>query len=266
MSKIEVDAIVPQSGTTLTVGESGDTITVPSGATFDASNATTTLPATVVTTTGTQTLTNKTIDASQLSGTITPSDGTVTTAKLADSSVSLAKLTATGTKDATTFLRGDNTFAEAGGGANTPFFFGRQNGYQTPITRATWTKLTSFTLNEIDTASAFDGTTFTVPSGQAGKYFITACIVADFSAAGDDGEEMSFQFYKNGSATSFYSQNVLGPTVRNAINWSHTLSATMDLSVGDYVEVYIYLRDGTPSGTLRTQANYSLFQGFKLVE
>jgi len=39
------------------------------------------------------------------------SDGTVTTAKLADSSVSLAKLTATGTKDATTFLRGDNTFA-----------------------------------------------------------------------------------------------------------------------------------------------------------
>jgi hypothetical protein len=40
----------------------------------------------------------------------TPSDGTVTTAKLADSSVSLAKLTATGTKDATTFLRGDNSF------------------------------------------------------------------------------------------------------------------------------------------------------------
>jgi hypothetical protein len=39
-----------------------------------------------------------------------PSDATVTTAKLADSSVSLAKLTATGTKDATTFLRGDNSF------------------------------------------------------------------------------------------------------------------------------------------------------------
>jgi hypothetical protein len=35
-----------------------------------------------------------------------------------DNTVSLAKLTATGTKDATTFLRGDNTFAEAGGGLN----------------------------------------------------------------------------------------------------------------------------------------------------
>jgi hypothetical protein len=40
----------------------------------------------------------------------TVSDGTVTTAKLADSSVSLAKLTATGTKSSSTFLRGDNTF------------------------------------------------------------------------------------------------------------------------------------------------------------
>ena len=46
----------------------------------------------------------------------TPADGSVTTAKIQDSSVSLAKLSATGTKDATTFLRGDNTFAEAGGG------------------------------------------------------------------------------------------------------------------------------------------------------
>lgn len=38
-------------------------------------------------------------------------DSAITTAKLNDASVSLAKLTATGTKDATTFLRGDNTFA-----------------------------------------------------------------------------------------------------------------------------------------------------------
>ena len=104
MSKIEVDKIDPQSGTDLELGTSGDTITIPAGVTFDSSAATNTLPATVVTTTGTQTLTNKNIVASQLTGTITPSDSTVT----------LAKLTATGTKDATTFLRGDNTFAAAG--------------------------------------------------------------------------------------------------------------------------------------------------------
>ena len=32
MSKLEVDAIEPQSGTTLTIGASGDTVTIPSGA------------------------------------------------------------------------------------------------------------------------------------------------------------------------------------------------------------------------------------------
>jgi hypothetical protein len=34
MSKLEVDAIEPQSGTTLTLGASGDTVTVASGASF----------------------------------------------------------------------------------------------------------------------------------------------------------------------------------------------------------------------------------------
>ena len=114
MSKLEVDKIDPQSGTDLELGTSGDTITIPTGVTLDASNATTTLPANVVTTDGTQTLTNKSIAATQLTGTITPSDGTVTNAKIVDSTIELAKLSATGTKDATTFLRGDNTFAAAG--------------------------------------------------------------------------------------------------------------------------------------------------------
>jgi hypothetical protein len=35
MSQLEVNKVLPQSGTTLTLGESGDTITVPSGATLD---------------------------------------------------------------------------------------------------------------------------------------------------------------------------------------------------------------------------------------
>ena len=42
--------------------------------------------------------------------------GTLPIARIADGDIALAKLSATGTKDATTFLRGDNTFAEAGGG------------------------------------------------------------------------------------------------------------------------------------------------------
>ena len=97
MSKLEVDKIDPQSGTDLELGTSGDTITIPAGVTFDSSAATNTLPSTVVTTTGSQTLTNKSIVASQLTGTIATSN------------------LGTGTADATTFLRGDNTFAAGGG-------------------------------------------------------------------------------------------------------------------------------------------------------
>jgi len=40
----------------------------------------------------------------------------LTSADIQDGTIALADLSATGTKDATTFLRGDNTFAEAGGG------------------------------------------------------------------------------------------------------------------------------------------------------
>lgn len=69
------------------------------------------------------------------------SDSSVTTAKLNDASVSLAKLTATGTKDATTFLRGDNTFAEAGGGA--------------------WSKLTTTTVSSNVSEVVFNSTYLT---------------------------------------------------------------------------------------------------------
>jgi hypothetical protein len=115
-----------------------------------------------------------------------PSDNTVTTAKLADSSVSLAKLTATGTKDATTFLRGDNTF-------NAP--------PNTGITMAdNWRLTTSFTgdaepiasnLERNDTAPALSylGSQMTESSGvftfpSTGIYYIT--FAASFQLNGDD--------------------------------------------------------------------------------
>jgi hypothetical protein len=56
MSQLEVDKVIPQSGTTLTLGDSADTITIPSGATLDATNATVTIPAVNLTTGVTGTL------------------------------------------------------------------------------------------------------------------------------------------------------------------------------------------------------------------
>jgi hypothetical protein len=79
MSEVRVNKISPRSGTTVTLGDNGDTISIPSGVTLDASNATTTLPANVVTTTGSQTLTNKTIGSSQLTGALPAIDGSALT-------------------------------------------------------------------------------------------------------------------------------------------------------------------------------------------
>ncbi len=60
----------------------------------------------------------------------------LTGADIQDGTVQLADLSATGTKDATTFLRGDNTFAVAGG-TNTPSFGATMSANQTNISSAT---------------------------------------------------------------------------------------------------------------------------------
>jgi hypothetical protein len=156
LSKIEVDAVEPQSGTSLTLGASGDTITVPAGATFDSSAATNTLPSTVVTTTGTQTLTNKTIDATQLT----------------DSTITLAKLSATGTQDATTFLRGDNTFASAGATAGQVIQV-VQGTYAT----ATTTTSASFVTTNIEASIT--------PSSASNKVFVIATFFSSVPIANE---------------------------------------------------------------------------------
>ena len=88
MSKIEVDQVDPQSGTNLTLGTSGDSILIPSGVTLANSGTMTGVP---VPTTG--------IAASAISS------GTIATARLGS-----------GTASSSTFLRGDQTYAAAGGG------------------------------------------------------------------------------------------------------------------------------------------------------
>jgi hypothetical protein len=83
MSQLEVNKVLPQSGTTLTLGESGDTITIPSGATLDASSGTLTLPDDSVTTAK--------IDDGAVT-TVKIADANITTAKLADANITTAKL------------------------------------------------------------------------------------------------------------------------------------------------------------------------------
>ena len=96
MSELKTNKVSPATGTALAVGDSGDTITVPSGATLDISASTLTPPATMPASSG--------VNFTALNATNLGS-GTVPTARLGS-----------GTADATTFLRGDQTYAAAGGG------------------------------------------------------------------------------------------------------------------------------------------------------
>ena len=84
-------------------------------------------------------------------------DNAVLTGKIADGTITLDDLSATGTKDATTFLRGDNTFAEAGGGVNTPAFLATLSADQS-ISNSTLTKV-QFNTEVFDTNSNYDNAT-----------------------------------------------------------------------------------------------------------
>ena len=96
-SILKVDKLDPQSGTALEIGTSGDTISVPSGATLDISSATLTPPATLPASSG--------VNLTALNATNLGS-GTVPTARLG-----------TGTASSSTVLYGDQTYkAEPTGG------------------------------------------------------------------------------------------------------------------------------------------------------
>ena len=230
MSKIEVDAVEPQSGTSLTLGASGDTITIPAGAIFDSSAATTTLPTTVVTTTGTQTLSNKTIDATQLT----------------DSTVTLAKLSATGTKDATTFLRGDNTFASAGG-TNTPAFEAYLSSTQT-VTNDTDVKI-QFDTERFDTASCYDNATnYRFTPTTAGKYFCYTSLRGAPTSGTGALEKLSAGFFFNGS--SYGAQLRQDDRNSNGTLASVTVTTVIDFNgTTDYLEVFgnVDVSSGTPA-------------------
>jgi len=94
-----------------------------------------------------------------------------------DNTVSLSKLTASGTKDATTFLRGDNTFSPAGGiteadqwRVNTNFS-NSSNRVDEDIT-SNWERADTTDFEKIGTGLTESSGIFSFPS--TGKYFISA--------------------------------------------------------------------------------------------
>jgi len=122
-----------------------------------------------------------------------------------------------------------------------------------------WTKVT-FDVEQFDTDSAFDlsNNKFTVPSGQAGKYFF----YIEFRAINTDNgslEDVSIGLYKNGSSYNNTYNNAFGASYPKGQHMTHT--EILDLAVGDYIELYGRF-DGTSSrdGSISS----ARFGGFKL--
>ena len=177
--------------------------------------------------------------------------GSIANSKLANSSITL--------NGSSVSLGGSATV----GGDNTPYFSGKKASDQT-ITRNTMTTVTGFTTTEIDSDSAFDGTTFTVPSGEAGVYFFSALVTSSFNTVGSDGERCLVTFMKNGSDSNMPNSDFTKASGYNIIKYTNTITAVLNLAVGDAITVAVYNKDGDASGNAYVNTN-SNFMGYKLI-
>ena len=144
------------------------------------------------------------------------------------------------------------------GESNTPYFY----AYQSSVTTLAATAFTKvdFQTEYQDSASAFSSSRFTVPSGEAGRYFF------HFSVGLNTGTNINPIFpilYVNGA------ENTNGARIRKYHNGSggniqtYAQSAFFNASVGDYFEVYFYNGDGSTKDTYNSSQD-TFFTGFKV--
>jgi hypothetical protein len=157
---------------------------------------------------------------------------------IAVDAVDIAMLSATGTAGATTFLRGDNSWA-AIGDANTPYFHAKTTADSSWGAASYTTIVLNSVVAESNTGS-FDTSTyrFTVPAGEGGTYFTGAQLFVPSSVGayylkckqGASGTELN------------YSANQTNGNQNVQPAWIIVLAA------GDYLEWSLYGGSGTTNG------------------
>jgi hypothetical protein len=141
------------------------------------------------------------------------------------------------------------------GEANTPAWFANKTD-TTSIANTTNTKAT-FNVEIVDTDSAFSSSTFTVPSGAAGKYYIFG--QCQFSSMSDNNFIVAF-IYINGSIQG---KGVLVDA--GGADIATPVFGIFDLSVGDTAELYVRHNHGS-NRDLRGEAGEktTFFGGYKI--
>jgi len=126
-------------------------------------------------------------------------------------------------------------FVSGIGGDNTPMFHAYLGTNQS-ISSGTETKV-ALDSELLDTDSAFASNKFTVPSGKAGKYYIEGQVTLGDTSGGTSNVGFCFvTLYKNGSNVGGDSRH--DPRANNGSAFAITIQAILDLSVGDYIELY----------------------------
>ena len=207
MSKIFVDQVDPKTATTLTLGTSGDTVSIPSGVTLSGA------------------------------GTITPSAVNLagTGAGGITGNLPVANLNSGTSASSSTFWRGDGTWVAAGGD-NTPAFQAKLSANQNP-TDLTWTVVGCNT-EVFDTDSCYDTTTYRFTPTTAGKYYVYWALTADISTV-PSLKQITAAIAKNGTRqdTHYLSQND-----NNWINIVNTGAVVIDMDgSSDYIDLQGYI-------------------------
>ena len=147
-----------------------------------------------------------------------------------------------------------NVTLSAGDLKSTPAFFVQLSGHQS-ISNATDTKVL-LDSKQIDTDNAFSSNKFTVPSGQAGKYFITVCIQRN-----GWGSNRLVAFIKKNGTQIWTVENFSGATYACAVG-----SGLFDLAVSDYLELWVYHDNGFTQSIRGNSSNsFTFMGGYKLI-
>ena len=196
-------------------------------------------------------------------GTVSPASDSVTTAmiqsnavnnaKMADDAIGLSELSATGTASSSTFLRGDNSWASAGGN-NTPSFRVILSGNQS-IANSTATKIT-FDTETWDSDGTFASNKWT--PAVAGKYLI---VLGGRISGFTDAEEFQLYFKKNGSDLNFGQSKIVSAGT-NPLFLAQQSTIIEDLSASDYIEGWTLQNTGSAADIVST---YTYMAGFKLI-
>ena len=167
-------------------------------------------------------------------------DGSVSNAKLANSSITL--------NGSAVSLGGSATV----GGTNTPSFHVYASSGQT-VTASAQTKVV-FNTEVIDTDNAFASNTFTVPSGKGGKYLMYACV----HNSNRQPARYHVQIRQNNSEKL---------TLENGNGGAYAgvhVSGLVNASAGDTFDVYYYNSEGS-NMTIDGGISKMFFGGFKLL-